>query len=176
MKDAIIAISFVAAAIILLKALTASFTLYVGLLPFLYLYGLQTCPSQESFDAKAELKRVLRGDQLPADHPQKPKSGTFSSFLNGAMAAMTAEMATLPGYEVELWNLYGAAWVVTMTIPTSDLACTWIGCNHKWYYCGSRRLGLPPPEEANLKIGNTNIKFDFKEDDIKIKFGSKKEN
>ena len=47
--------------------------LYLILLPLVYFYGLQTCPTVESFDAKKELKRVLRGHHLPEDHPNKPK-------------------------------------------------------------------------------------------------------
>ena len=37
------------------------FTGYVLLLPLVILYAMSTCPSDDSFDAKKELKRVLRG-------------------------------------------------------------------------------------------------------------------
>ena len=172
LKDAAMALTLIAASVFALKALAASATLYISLLPLLYLYGLQTCPSEASFDAKRELKCVLRGDSLPPDHPDKPKSG-FESLVKGAMAALTSELATLPGYEVELWSLWGAARVANVTLPTSDLACIWIGCNHRWYYWGSRRLSVPgesprephAPESATISIGDTKIKFDFGKQD-----------
>lgn len=41
--------------------LSAVFSLYILLFPIGYLYAAQTCPSEESFDAKKELKRVMRG-------------------------------------------------------------------------------------------------------------------
>ena len=37
------------------------FSIYIIALPLLGLYAMSECPSQESFDAKKELKRVLRG-------------------------------------------------------------------------------------------------------------------
>jgi len=145
LNDAAVGLILIAAAVLFLHTLVASFTLYLSLLPVLYLYGLQTCPAQDSFDAKRELRRVLRGDSLPPDHPDKPKPG-FGAFVKGAMATLTSELATLPGYEVKMWSLWGAAWIVTLTLPTSDLSCTWIGCNHRWYYWRSRRLSIPPAE------------------------------
>ncbi|KAL7461145.1 hypothetical protein ACHAXS_001572 [Conticribra weissflogii] len=42
--------------------------------PLTGFYLMSTCPTAESFDAKRELKRVLRGDNLPEDHPDKPKA------------------------------------------------------------------------------------------------------
>jgi hypothetical protein len=179
LKDAAMALSLVAAAVLVLRALAASFALYGSLLPVLYLYGLQTCPPASTFDAKAQLVCVLRGDALPADHPDKPKSSGIAGFVAGAIAVLTSELATLPGYEVSVWSLlWGVGWMATVTMPTSDLRCTWIGCNHKWYYWGSERLssetadidavvgtagvGAPAfPESASVTIGKTNIKFDF---------------
>ena len=133
----------VAAAILVLRALVASVAFYGTLLPVLYLYGLQTCPPAASFDAKAQLVCVLRGDALPANHPDKPKSSGFAGFVAGAMAVVTSELATLTGYEVSMWSLWGGVgWVATVTMPASDLRCSWIGCHHKWYYWGSQRLSL----------------------------------
>ena len=37
------------------------FGLYIIAFPLVYLYAVQQCPSNDSFDAKKELKRVLRG-------------------------------------------------------------------------------------------------------------------
>ncbi len=173
LRDAAMAISLVAASVVVLRAIAASLSLYASLLPLIYLWAVQTCPPRASFDAKRELKRVLRGDSLPQDHPDKPKPNTLSGFMAGAMATLTSELATLPGYELEMSSLWGAAVVATVTLPTSDLSCTWIGCNHRWYYFGSRRLSESPtyeaapppnprvPESATVNIGGTNIKFDF---------------
>lgn len=56
------------------KALMGAFTTLAFLaLPFLYLYATSTLPPVESFEAKKELKRVMRGHHLPEDHPDKPK-------------------------------------------------------------------------------------------------------
>lgn len=52
---------------------SAMFGLYVLAFPIVYLYLLQNCPKVESFNAKKELKRVLRGVHLPDDDPNKPK-------------------------------------------------------------------------------------------------------
>lgn len=160
-KDASLLLTLIAAAIVFLNALAASFTLYMSLLPILYFYGLQTCPSRASFDTKRELKCVLRGDQLPEDHPDKPKTG-FGAFMKGAMATLTSELATLPGYQLEMMSIWGAAWIVTLTLPTSDLACVWIGCNNKWYYWGSRSLSDPPMESltgaGSIQSSRTTVK------------------
>jgi hypothetical protein len=41
--------------------------------PLAGLYLMSTCPTDDSFEGKRELKRVLRGEKLPDDHPDKPK-------------------------------------------------------------------------------------------------------
>jgi hypothetical protein len=52
---------------------SAMFGLYVLAFPIVYLYLVQNCPTIESFNAKKELKRVLRGAHLSEDDPNKPK-------------------------------------------------------------------------------------------------------
>merc|ERR1712154_470364 len=96
MKDAVLALSAICGAVLLLKALAASVTVYIAMLPLLYLYGLKTCPPASSFDAKQRLRAVMSGDALPDDHPEKPKSG-LQSFFAQAKAAITSELVTLPG-------------------------------------------------------------------------------
>jgi hypothetical protein len=59
------------------------------LLPLLYLYLVQHCPSNASFDAKKELKRVMRGYWLPDDDPNKPRG-----FLNETLARLNATVTT----------------------------------------------------------------------------------
>jgi len=181
MKDAVLALSAIAGAFLLLKALAASITVYLAMLPVAFIYGLNTCPPTNSFDAKQQLRMVLSGDQLPPDHPDKPKPGnSFGQFFAQAKAAITSELATLPGYEVTMTSLAGAAFFATVTMPSADLECYWLGCNHRWYYWGSKKLSevnnvavagvsnnregvnvFKAPESANFKIGKTNIKFDF---------------
>lgn len=48
--------------------------------PAMGFYLFTTCPTNASFDGKKELKRVLRGDKLPNDHPAKPQVGILSRF------------------------------------------------------------------------------------------------
>jgi hypothetical protein len=63
---------------------SAMFGLYILAFPIVYLYLLQNCPKMESFDAKKELKRVLRGVHLAADDPNKPKvSAERVRYTNG---------------------------------------------------------------------------------------------
>ena len=112
---------------------------YVVAFPLLYFYMLGNCPKEDSFDAKKELKRVLRGKHLPETHPDKPK-GFLERAAARIAASVATEISTLPGYELEMLNLGGAAIVVTMKIPTSNLICYWIGAMGKWNYVTSRKI------------------------------------
>ena len=124
---------------IVLRAFASLVVVYVVVLPFLYLYAMSTCPSQLSFDAKKELKRVLRGHHLPASHPNKPQ-GFFEGLAARVAASVTTELATLPGYEVSMMPLAGAAIVTTVTVPTAKMEYYWVGAFDKWYYVTSREL------------------------------------
>eukprot|EP00540_Astrosyne_radiata_P008618 CAMPEP_0116838014 /NCGR_PEP_ID=MMETSP0418-20121206/8976_1 /TAXON_ID=1158023 /ORGANISM="Astrosyne radiata, Strain 13vi08-1A" /LENGTH=233 /DNA_ID=CAMNT_0004467967 /DNA_START=137 /DNA_END=838 /DNA_ORIENTATION=+ len=81
--------------------LSAVFSLYILLLPIVYLYAVQSCPSQESFEPKRELKRILRGHHLPEDHPDKPK-GWWNETVARVTASVSTELATGFGYEVSM--------------------------------------------------------------------------
>ncbi len=116
--------------------------LYLLALPLLYFYALQDCPTMESFDAKKELKRVLRGHHLPEDHPNKPK-GFLEEMAARVAASVTAELATFPGYELEMTNLGGAAWIADVRVPTAKTQFYWIGAFHKWYYVTSFEIPEP---------------------------------
>jgi hypothetical protein len=105
----------------------------VFVLPAAYLVLVQTCPKPESLDAKKELKRILRGHHLPDHHPDKPK-GLLSETLARITASVTAELATLPGYEVTTIGLAGAAWIACARVPSVQMDYYWIGMHHKWYY------------------------------------------
>lgn len=134
-KNALIAV----AAVIALKVLFSTM-LVVVVLPLLYGYLYSTCPTMDSFDAKQQLKRVLRGYHLPDAHPQKPK-GLLQEWTSRIAATVTTELATLPGYTVEMWPVLPQAVIWTsMSVPTANLQCYWVGANHQWYYVGSREL------------------------------------
>jgi hypothetical protein len=128
----------VVAAVIVLKVLFSTM-LIVVVLPLLYGYLYSTCPPIDSFDAKQQLKRVLRGYHLPDAHPSKPK-GLLEEWTARLTATVTTELATLPGYSVEMMPLGGAIIWTSMSVPTANLQCYWVGANHQWYYVGSREL------------------------------------
>ena len=112
---------------------------YILVLPLLYFYLLSTCPSEQSFDAKKELKRVLRGHHLPEDHPDKPK-GFLGQTLARINASVATELATGLGYEVTLIPLAAAAIVVCVRVPTVRHDFYWIGAAHKWWYVYSTEM------------------------------------
>jgi hypothetical protein len=124
----------------LLRAVVSTFlVVWVVLFPLAYVYLLQTCPLPESFDGKKELKRVLRGNHLPEDHPDKPK-GYFGKMAAKVTASVTAEMATLPGYEQEMTPYGGAAIVARMKVPSAQIEYYWVGAAGEWRYVYSNEV------------------------------------
>jgi hypothetical protein len=99
-SQALMAVAIIVGSAVAIKiAYQAMFVLYMLAFPILYLYAVKTCPSNESFDAKKELKRVMRGYYLPENDPNKPK-GFIGETLARAQASATAEVAMAPGYEI----------------------------------------------------------------------------
>lgn len=135
-------------ALILLKILASAdlASLYLLALPLLYLYAVQTCPTMDSFDAKKELKRVLRGAHLPEDHPNKPK-GLLEELAARVAASVTTELATFPGYELDMTSLGGAVWIADVRVPSAKLQGYWVGAFNKWYYITSYEI--PEQRYAN---------------------------
>jgi hypothetical protein len=129
----------VAAAVAVRIVLQTLTLLYVLAIPALYLYLLSTCPPEESFDAKQQLKRVLRGAHLPENHPDKPK-GMLSEALARLQATVATELATLPGYEVTQTNLLGAVVVSCVRVPTAAMDFYWVGAANRWFYVTSVQL------------------------------------
>ena len=124
----------VVASAILFRFLTASLvTVSSVFLPLMCVYLFSTCPSLESFDAKKELKRILRGYHLPEDHPEKPK-GMFSETLARIQATVTTELATMPGYEVTMVPVSGLAIIACTRVPSVQRDYYWIGAAKKWWY------------------------------------------
>ena len=107
--------------------------------PLVYLYCVLHCPSPESFDAKKELKRVLRGHHLPENHPDKPQ-GFLSETLARVNASLTTELATGLGYEVTMIPVAMAGHVACVRVPSVQQDFYWVGVANKWFYVISMNL------------------------------------
>eukprot|EP00591_Stephanopyxis_turris_P006611 CAMPEP_0195510252 /NCGR_PEP_ID=MMETSP0794_2-20130614/2944_1 /TAXON_ID=515487 /ORGANISM="Stephanopyxis turris, Strain CCMP 815" /LENGTH=301 /DNA_ID=CAMNT_0040637631 /DNA_START=33 /DNA_END=938 /DNA_ORIENTATION=+ len=108
------------------------------LIPLLF-YASQNCPSDGSFDAKKEIKRVLRGVHLSEDDPNKPK-GWLEETIARASASVATELATGLGYTVTLTHFYGFATFANARVPTAKMDLYWIGAFGKWWYITSRSI------------------------------------
>lgn len=128
---------FIILLIVAVKLVTAAligFSLFA--MPAL-IYAYQTVPSNESFDVKKELKRVLRGVYLPEDHPEKPKTW-FEQAVARVQASVATEVATGLGYELTLINLLGCATLAFVRVPSARVDCYWLGAFGKWQYITTR--------------------------------------
>jgi len=114
-----------------------SLSLSVLLIPFLIIASM-ACPDISTFDAKKELKRVLRGQHLPENHPEKPK-GWFAETTARVAATVAGELATGLGYEVTHMPLICAIFT-TVKLNSLDTECYWIGAFNKWYFIMQRKL------------------------------------
>jgi hypothetical protein len=130
---------FIVGTVVLRLLMQTLFVLYICAFPLLYFYLVQNCPSDASFDAKKELKRVLRGAHLPENHPDKP-TGMLSEALARIQATVATELATLPGYETTLVNVLGAAKVACVRVPSANMDFYWVGAMQNWYYVYSSQL------------------------------------
>lgn len=135
--------SAIMAAIVFRLVTSAIFGLSILVLPLLYLYLVLNCPDPESFDAKKELKRILRGHHLPDNHHAKPK-GILEETWARVQATVATEIATLPGYEVTLVPLAGAVVVASCRVPSVRMDYYWIGAGQRWWYVYAN-----PLREAN---------------------------
>jgi hypothetical protein len=117
----------------------AVYGLSLILLPIGFSYLSQNCPTIQSFDVKQQLKRVLRGQHLPENHPSKPQ-GFFSETIARVTASIATELATLPGYEVITTNVLGTCIVVKVRVPTANLDFYWIGIVQQWYFLYSSEI------------------------------------
>jgi hypothetical protein len=118
----------------------AFFTMTLLVLPVLYMYLCHTCPTKESFDARKELKRVLRGHHLADDHPDKPK-GYIESMMARAAATVTAESAMLIDSKLELTSYRGAFILVQMKLPTQQMTVYWLGIAGEWRHIYASQEG-----------------------------------
>jgi hypothetical protein len=133
----------IGSAIALRVLMSAFFYLYILAFPAVFLYAVQTMPSLESFDAKKELKRVMRGDYLPDDDVNKPK-GWLNKTIARATASVTTELATGLGYEVSIMPIIGVAQLATVTVPSVNRSFYWVGAFGKWRYTYSMELESNP--------------------------------
>jgi hypothetical protein len=129
-----------AVAIRMVMSMLSSFAIL--LLPLLYFYLVSSCPKASSFDGRKELKRVLRGKHLPESHPEKPKS-SFEKLAAKVTASVTTELATLPGYDLEMTPFFKpnpAVILSIMTVPTISAQYIWVGANGKWHFLFAREV------------------------------------
>lgn len=105
--------------------------------PLALLYLSASCPSNDSFDARRELKRVLRGDALPENHPDKPK-GFFSKVVSNVSAAIETTAATGLGYTVEMIDVVGVFRVAIVRSPTLKKDYYWLGAINRWRFLYER--------------------------------------
>ena len=119
---------------ILLNALSS---LVYLVLPLFYFYACNNCPSAESFDAKKELKRVMRGAHLPEEHQPK---GWLEGQVNRLAASISTELATSLGYEVRVTDYFGAAKLSAVKVPVAGLEYYWIGVANRWLFVGQREM------------------------------------
>lgn len=111
-------------------------------LPLLILYGIQTCPTHESFDAKKEFKRVLRGHHLPEGHEDKPANDWLSRTVARVTASVTAEAATAIGYEVSFYSMGGICTVASVQLPAMNKELYWLGIFGSWRYILQRNTNV----------------------------------
>eukprot|EP00545_Synedropsis_sp_CCMP1620_P006101 CAMPEP_0119024182 /NCGR_PEP_ID=MMETSP1176-20130426/31406_1 /TAXON_ID=265551 /ORGANISM="Synedropsis recta cf, Strain CCMP1620" /LENGTH=256 /DNA_ID=CAMNT_0006979407 /DNA_START=97 /DNA_END=866 /DNA_ORIENTATION=+ len=123
--------------------LSTFFALYILAFPAVFLYALQTLPSAESFDAKKEIKRVMRGAHLPEDHVEKPR-GWLGETVARVQASVATELATGLGYEVSMYTVIHAIHMATVNVPSVNRGYVWAGAFGKWRYLYSTELESNP--------------------------------
>ena len=125
-------------ALLILKLIfTALNMIILFALPVIYLYASANCPSNDTFDAKKELKRVMRGAHLPEEHQPK---GYFEKGLAKVTASITTEIATSLGYEIRINDYFGLAKMASVKVPVSGYSYYWIGIFDRWRYMGQREI------------------------------------
>jgi len=125
-------------ALLILKLIfTALNMIILFALPVIYLYASANCPSNDTFDAKKELKRVMRGAHLPEEHQPK---GFIEKSLTKLTASITTEIATSLGYEIRINDYFGIAKMACVTVQFAGYEYYWIGIFDRWRYMGQREI------------------------------------
>lgn len=116
--------------------MTASIQVFSTIgIPLFCLYLIQTCPPQSSFDARTQMKRVLSGEDLPDDDPNKPR-GMLSKGFRNITSTLASTAATAGGYTETFMNIFVAR-IVKVDLPVANLEMYWIGAAGTWYYWGA---------------------------------------
>jgi len=121
---------------------SSTFVFKAVVLPIGILYGMMTCPANDTFDPKKELKRVLRGQHLPEGHQDKPPDDWFSRTVARVTASVVAEASTAFGYEVSFTSFGGAFTLSTVLVPTLNMELYWIGAFGSWRYIMKRKTQI----------------------------------
>lgn len=118
---------------------TIALPLMIIALPIAFIYAQQNCPTNNSFEAKVELKKVMRGEHIQEREPTRPK-GLIAGVIDRATATVQTEVAASMGYEVTLANFGGAFTVATVRYPILQQDLTWVGAFGEWRYLGCREI------------------------------------
>ena len=108
----------------------AAFRSFLIIVP-IYLLFKNTQPSD--FDAKKELKRVLRKENLPEGHPEKPK-GWLEKMASKAAASLAGEAMTAAGYKISHTQLLNCIKIVEVELDVDGSTLVWVGALNKWYF------------------------------------------
>ncbi|KAL7500325.1 hypothetical protein ACHAWT_010491 [Skeletonema menzelii] len=101
--------------------------------PICGFYLMSTCPTNETFDSKKELKRVLRGFYKSDADPSKPKN-FFEKALAKVNATVEAEAAALAGCNVEIIDLLGLVKIASINNSITQTSYYFLGAVNKWRY------------------------------------------
>eukprot|EP01083_Nonionella_stella_P025555 70342_1 len=121
---------------------SSTFIFKAVVLPIGILYGMMTCPANDTFDPKKELKRVLRGQHLPEGHQDKPPDDWLSRTVARVTASVVAEASTAFGYEVSFTSFGGAFTLSKVLVPTLNMELYWIGAFGSWRYIMRRKTQM----------------------------------
>lgn len=124
-------------AIVALKIIVSVLTSFLIIGIPIFFVAQSTLPADTSFDAKKELKRVLRGVHLPESHPDKPKNW-LEKTVSRVTASVATELATSLGYELEFTHFFGIATLAAVKVDVASVQCFWIGAFNKWFYIMQR--------------------------------------
>jgi hypothetical protein len=111
------------------------------LFPLMILYAMQSAPSTDTFDAKKELKRVLRGHHLPEGHEAKPSNDWFSKTVARVTATVATEAMTALGMEVSFYPIVGICTFASINVPSIETKFFWIGMFGSWKYLVKKGKG-----------------------------------
>ncbi|GMH70168.1 hypothetical protein TrST_g12408 [Triparma strigata] len=135
---------FVAVCLLVFIKILSRLRSFLWLVPVYFLLK-STVPTMESFDAKKELKRILRKENLPDNHPEKPK-GWLGKMASKAIASVAGEAMTAAGYTIKFDDFAGIVRIAEVELDVDKSTLVWVGVVNKWYF-----LKQVPAEEKKKK-------------------------